>query len=225
MLLVTSTPRQPVLSSLYLRYLDDENTAGFVQAVSQRYSVATLERLVVSGSRLTRRAASMALGFLGNYTSTAVLSQALQDQDKGVRLLAEAGVRELWCRDGSDSQRQQLKVVARLNSSEQFADAVDAASELIDAAPAFAEAWNQRAIALFNLQQYDDSIRDCKQALLINPQHFGAAIGLAHCLLEKNDAYGALEVFRQALEIHPDMEGVRAQVSFLEQALEERLED
>lgn len=216
--------RQPHLVVLYQQYLEDENTAGFVRAVSERYNVATLERLVTTGSRDVRRAAAMALGFLGDINSTAVMSRGLHDADQGVRLLSDAGVRELWCRDGSDDQRRQLRRLLRLNLSERFDEAVDAATEMLDTAPWFAEAWNQRGIAYFQLQQYEEAASDCRQALERNPHHFGAAVGLAHCHLELNDPYAALEAFRQALEINPDLEGVRHQVEFLEQSLEGRPE-
>lgn len=213
-----------MLTSLYLRYLEDENTAGFVDAVSQRYTVAVLERLALGGTQLARRAATMALGFLGDFQSTPVMTRALQDSDCGVRLLAEAGLRELWCRDGGDGQREQLRVIIHLNLSELYDDAAESADALIAAAPGFAEAWNQRAIAFYHLQQYAESARDCQQALTLNPHHYAAAVGLANCHLELNDPHAALDAFRQALHINPDMDSIRSQVEFLEQSLEERRE-
>ncbi len=224
LLVLPSTARQPHLVNLYQLYLNNEHTAGFVQAVSVRYSVATLERLSLSGSRLSRRAATMALGFLGDMRSNAVLSRGLHDADRGVRILAEAGLRELWCRDGSDDQRQQLRVIMRLNVAEAFDETVDAATQLIETAPWVAEAWNQRAIAYYHLQQYAEAVRDCRQALERNPLHFAAAVGLAHSHLELNEPYEALDAFRLAVEINPDLEGVRTQIQFLEQSLEGRLE-
>lgn len=219
-----STARQPHLVSLYQRYLNNEHTAAFVQAVADRYSVATLERLAQAGSRLSRRAATMALGFLGDFRSNAALSRCLHDSDRGVRILAEAGLRELWCRDGSEDHRQQLRVVMRLNVAEAFDETVDAATQLIKVAPNMAEAWNQRAIAYYNLQQYADAVRDCRQALERNPLHFAAAVGLAHSYLELNDPYEALDAFRLAIEINPDLDGVKGQIEFLEQSLEGRPE-
>ena len=217
-----TSSHNPILQTLYHRYLDDEDAATFVKAVSLRYCVGTLERLAEYGTRLSRRAAIMALGFLGSYDSNDVLGRALHDDDRGVRMLAENGVRDLWCRDGSDSQRQKLGVVIRLNASQQFDEAVDCATELIDEAPFFAEAWNQRAVAHYYLQNYEDSANDCQQTLELNPYHFGAAVGMAHCYLELGDGFAALECFRRALKLNPDMEGVRAQVQYLERSLEEK---
>ncbi len=43
---------------------------------------------------------------------------------------------------------------------------------------------------------------------------------MGHCYLELFDAVGALEWFRWALQVNPDMENVRAQVGYLQRTLE-----
>ena len=42
----------------------------------------------------------MALGFVGDFSQNAALGRALHDRDRGVRLLADNGIRQLWRRDG-----------------------------------------------------------------------------------------------------------------------------
>jgi tetratricopeptide (TPR) repeat protein len=218
---VTALPApSPILTEMYARYLDDENSASFISAVSQRYMIGTLERLAEFGRVASRRAATLALSLIGTYESNAVLGRALNDRDRCVRLIAENGLRDLWMRDGSEDQQSRLKVIVRLNSSQQFCEAADAATDLIDEAPFFAEAWNQRAIAFFQLDRFEESANDCHQALELNPYHFGAAVGMAHCYLQMNDAYAGLECFRRALKLNPDMEEIRSQADQLERMLE-----
>lgn len=213
-------PRRPHLTRLYRRYLASEDSAAFIKAVSERYTVATLERLMRHEARVARRAAVLALSFLAGYESNAVLGRALCDSDRGVRVIADNGIRELWLRAGSEVQRQRLAAIVRLNVSGQFERAADAATELIEEAPALAEAWNQRAIAYFHVDLYDDSANDCLQTLELNPYHFAAVVGMAHCYLALDDAIAALECFRRALKLNPDMEGIRAQVAYLKRTLE-----
>jgi tetratricopeptide (TPR) repeat protein len=212
--------RTPLLDRLYHGYLEDEDSAAFIHGVAQHYTTCTLERLATHGGRVTRRAAVLALGYIGQYESNAVLGRSLHDDDRGVRILAENGIRELWCRVGTESQRQQLSIIVRLNASQQYEQAIERASDLIEQAPVFAEAWNQRAIGHYQLGQYERSANDCHQALEINPYHFGAAVGMAHCYLELQDAFAALECFRRAIKLNPGMEDVRAQVEYLERQLE-----
>ena len=218
---VSDAPEKaPLLNAFYQYYLADETSAHFVAQVSKHYTLGTLGRLAEYGSRTTRRAAILAIGFLGGYESNEVLGRGLHDADRVGRLLSENSIRELWYRDGSLPQQQRLQAIIRLNNALRFDQAAREASELIQEADGFAEAWNQRAIAYYQLERYTESVRDCRQALQRNPYHFAAAVGMGHCYLEIFDAVAALECFRKALEINPDMENVRAQVGYLERTLE-----
>jgi len=214
-----AAPRTPYLESLYQWYLDDTDAATFISRVSAAYGVGTLERLAVCGGRSARRAAVLALGSLADYESNAVLGRALNDEDRGVRVLAENGLRSLWCRAGNDSQRRRLRRVVRANSARRYHEAMVRATELIAEAPWFAEAWNQRAIAYFGSGRYAESTEDCKQALEVNPYHFGAAAGMGQCYLQLGRPRLALESFRRALKLNPDLEGVRANVVALERSM------
>jgi tetratricopeptide (TPR) repeat protein len=218
---VTISNRIPLIDRLYLRYLDDQDSASLITDVSRHYLTSTLERLAEFGQRISRRGAVLALGFVGRYDSNTALGQALRDQDRVVRVLAENAIREVWYRDGSESQRHHLVIVTRLNHAFQFEEAMQMASLLIREAPRFAEAWNQRAIAHFRLGQYDLAANDCQQSLELNPFHFGSLVGMAHCYLEMGEAYAALECFRRSVQVNPGLEAVRGQIEFLERALEE----
>jgi tetratricopeptide (TPR) repeat protein len=214
--------RDALLKTYYQRYLSDQNSAALIKRISQRYTIGTLERLAEMAPRVTRRAAVLALGFVAGYESNAVLGRALTDRDRGVRTLAENGIRALWCRAGNDAQRQQLAIVIRTNAAGQYDEATVRATELIEEAPWFAEAWNQRAIANFGAKRFAESVRDCHQALEINPYHFGAAAGMGQCYLQLGNPGSALECFRRALRLNGDLEGVRASVVRLERARREK---
>jgi len=214
--------RTPQLDALYQRYLTNESSAHFVADVARYYTLGTLARLAESSLLTTRRAAVLAVGFLGDFRWNAVLGRALRDRDRVVRLLAEANIRELWCRDGSDFHQARLASVVRLNGCERFDKAAGESTRLIHAADWFAEAWNQRAIAYYRLERFGESLRDCREALARNPFHFAAAIGMGHCYLEMNNGLAALECLRLALQLNPDMENVRAQVDYLQRAFDEK---
>jgi tetratricopeptide (TPR) repeat protein len=145
----------------------------------------------------------------------------MNDEDRSVRLLAENGIRELWGRDGNVQQRNWLQRIMRLNRSSQYETARAETTALIDEAPWFAEAWNQRAISHYYLGHYRDAASDCHHTLELNPYHYAAAVGMAHCYLEMDEARSALECFRRAIKLNPDLEDVRTRISFLRQALKE----
>lgn len=211
--------RSAILKLWFEQYLENENTTRFLERVTRRYSTATLERLAVYGPRLTRRAAVMALGLVGGYDSNPVLGRALHDSDRGVRMLADNGIRLLWCRAGTEAQCRVLDSIVQLNTSSQHQEAAELATELIEEVASFAEAWNQRAIAFYCEDLFGESIFDCNQALELNPYHFGAAAGMGQCYLKLGDQVSALECFQRALKLNPNLEGVRANVIYLKRAL------
>jgi len=215
-------PRQPFLVLLYEQYLENQDSAGFISKVAHTYTQGTLERLTESPYPQIRRAAVLALGFLADYEANSVMGRALLDDDRTVRLLAENGIRNIWNRAGSEADRQQLTIIARLNAAQHYEEAIQRASQLIEKTPALAEAWNQRAIARFARGQYGDAIRDCHEALEINPYHFAAAAGMGHAYLRLNNPISALEAFRRALRLNPNLEGVRAQIARLTKLIEDR---
>ena len=214
-----TSQKTPRLLRFYQRYLRDAETGPFIKAISEHYTVGTLMRLAGSQSYSSRRAAVMAIGFLGGYECNPTLGRALHDDDRGVRMIAETGIRQVWGRAGNEVQRQQLAAVIRLNSTRHCGEALLRASQLIAQAPWYAEAWNQRAVAHFELGRFDESVRDCQQVLDLNPYHFAAAASMGQSQLEQNDPVSALESFRRALKINPDLEHVRAQVVHLKRAL------
>lgn len=215
-----SLPRS-YLSRAYDKYVGGQDAAVFIRDISRVYSQGTLQRLAEHDSARVRRAAVLALGFLGDYEVNATLGRALQDEDRTVRTIAEHGIRKVWTRDGDARQRRTLGVIIRLNTSQHFQAAIRRASELLKDAEWMAETWNQRAIAHFSLKHYDEAIHDCRQALELNPYHFAAAAGMGQAYLERGNTIAALESFRRALRLNPDLEAVRVQVARLVRRIEE----
>jgi tetratricopeptide (TPR) repeat protein len=95
------------------------------------------------------------------------------------------------------------------------------ATELIREAPEIAEAWNQRAIAHFQLREFDESIGDCHATLERNPFHFGAASGMGQSYFELGYLQPSLAAFERALELNPGLDSVRRSVERLRASLED----
>ena len=211
--------RKPLLDQFYREYLEDEVSSQFIANVSQHYTIETLERLCLNGPVISRRSATLALGFLGTYTSNPALGRALLDRDRAVRLLAEHGIRELWFREGDLSQQRELKTIARLNQSQEWDLALEKSNRLIESAPGIAESWNQRAIAQFNLEQFQESLADCEEAFSRNAFHYSSLVGKGHCFLNLDFVYEAVASFESAIEIHPGLESVRTHLQLLKKTL------
>ena len=182
--------------------------------------MGTLQRLAHAGGRICRRASVLAIGFLGNFDVNETMGAALVDDDRAVRLLADHGIRQIWSRQGNDSEQRLIHKLYRLNNQHRLDDVIDTATLLINRNPLLGEAWNQRAIAYCAEGEFEAAIADCRETMNCNRFHFPAAMGMAHCCLQVDQASMALECFRLALKLNPDLEGVRSHILHLEKIVE-----
>ncbi len=211
-------PRHPLLLRFYFDFLESEDSAAFIRAVTRNYTGDALERLSSSGDRTIRRAAVLALGLTADYTANEALGRALGDEDRAVRLLAENGLKAVWRRQGSAAQRARLERIRWTIRSGEFAAAVVDAGALLCGTPWIAEAWRQRGIAYFHQRRFHAALGDFQQTLELNSYHFAAAEGIGHCHRALNNPAAALESFQRALRLNPGLEGVRAQVHHLQRS-------
>lgn len=73
----------------------------------------------------------------------------------------------------------------------------------VDAAPGYAEAWNQRAFIYYLKGQPDKSLEDLEKVLALEPRHFGALSGKGRILMEQGRVRLGQQALRQAVAIHP----------------------
>jgi tetratricopeptide (TPR) repeat protein len=192
---------------------------AFRKKVQEKYTEGTLLRLLLNGEARSRRAAAYALGLLGSMPeANAPLASRLHDEDPEVQRLASDALWMLWFAAEAQPHCQELRRLVRLRDREQ---ALAGLTLLLQKAPLFAEAYNQRAIVEFRLRQFERSATDCEKALELNPHHFAALAGLGQCYRHLRRNKSALKAFRAALRINPRLDSVAAAIRDLEQALGE----
>ncbi len=189
---------------------------GFKKQVGKRYNLGTLQRLLGSHDPRARRAAVFALGQVGTMEVNASVAACLHDDDSEVSALAAEALWALWFHADTTAHNDALDRLVRLRDREKALAGID---RLIEQSPAFAEAYNQRAILMFRLKQFDRAVADCEKALQLNPLHYGALAGLGQCYLQMRKHRPALKAFRNALRINPHLGAVAEAVRALENAL------
>ena len=200
------------------RKRQEEGRQRFLHLAQARYTEGTLLRLLESPDVRARQAALLALGKVGGMGASEAAAARLRDEDAEVRQMAADALWGLWFRADSDENNQELQRLVRLRDRGKALTGLD---QLIEKAPQFAEAYNQRAILLFRLKQYDRSIADCEKALQLNPHHFGAQAGMAQSYMQLRKHKAALKSFRTALRLNPNLGGVAETIRALENALGE----
>jgi tetratricopeptide (TPR) repeat protein len=209
-------PAASLLVDYYETFLRDHDIEAFQRRVLARYAEGTLARALQMGDIQERRAAVLALGLVGGYQVNQAVGRALRDPDPAVRSLADNALWAIWFRADSPENNETLEQVRTLITRKRPDLATELATRLITRSPRFAEAYNQRAIALFMMEKFDESAADCRRVLELNPYHFGALGGLGQCYLRLNLRREALKTYRRALKLQPYSEGLREFVSTLE---------
>ena len=170
-----------------------------------------------------RRRGALGLETTGRMEDAPALIAALRDSDAKVRAIAEEALWAVWSRSG-DARVDDLFVrgVSEMGA-EHLSEAIATFTRVIQLRPDFAEGWNKRATALFLAGEYRRSLADCDEVMKRNPQHFGALSGYGQIYLRLDEPARALEYFRRALAVNPNLDGVQDLVDRLEELEAQRL--
>ena len=156
-----------------------------------------------------RRRGARGLAIVGRMEDAPKLIAALRDADERVRAVAELALWAVWSRSG-DARVDDLfsKGVAEMGE-QRFPEAIATFTRIIELKPGFAEGWNKRATAYFLAGEFRRSLMDCDEVIKRNPQHFGVLSGYGQIYLRLDQPEKALEYFRRALAVNPNLGGVQ----------------
>jgi tetratricopeptide (TPR) repeat protein len=169
-----------------------------------------------------RQRAAMNLAVVGRMQDVPALLSALRDRDEQVREMAERAVWAIWSRSGDSKVDGLFKRGLEQMEQDRLDDAIATFTRVIKLKPDFAEAWNKRATAYYFAGDYRRSLKDCDEVIKRNPVHFGALAGYGQIYVRLDRPEKALEYFRRALAVNPNLEGVESAIEELEALLAER---
>ncbi|MCR9086320.1 MAG: tetratricopeptide repeat protein [Rhodobacteraceae bacterium] len=150
------------------------------------------------------------------------LYDRLQDPELSNWEGVEDDIWAAWARSGSESIDLLLRRGQDALEEEDNEAAIEHFTAAIDHAPDFAEAYNGRATAFFQMERYGQSLADIEMVLALNPRHFGALTGLALILEALDQPEDALSAYRAVAAIHPHRPNVKDAIERLEAKLEGR---
>lgn len=193
-------------------YLVNSDATGLVRFLDQYWPISDLRDLLTCGHADAAKVAATCFSLVGTMDDNPYLAPLLHDEDATTCAVAEHAMWSIWFRAGRDMDNTNLQRVVRLISDNQLDAAILFLDGLIEAAPDFAEAYNQRAIAYFLKEEYLASLSDCGRTLELNPFHFGAIAGVGHCHASMGQLEFALEAYLRAIQMHPRLEGIRQSI-------------
>ena len=148
------------------------------------------------------------------------LFEGLKGADPAAAAQIENRIYALWSQSGSPSMDLLLTRGREALEAGDMVLAIRHFTALIDHAPDFAEGYNGRATAHFQLGRYGLSLEDIRQTLRLNPRHFAAMSGLALILEEIDRPEDALAAWREVEKLHPNREGLKEAIRRLERQVE-----
>lgn len=144
------------------------------------------------------------------------LFQQLREAEPNEVSRIEGQIVTEWGRSGSAAMDLLLRRGEDALDEGNPATAVEHFTALVDHAPDFAEGYNGRAAAYYQLGLYGPAIDDLRQVLVLEPRHFIAMIGVASILEELERPEDALEVWQRVAEYSPADVEVAAMIERLE---------
>lgn len=181
-------------------------------------ALAALENVVPE-----RRAEAVAwIAAHGRMADQPLLLKRLRDSEDAVRRLAERGLWALWSRSGDAAIDRLMESGGELMQAGRHQEAIAVFTEIIRRKPSFAEGWNKRATAYFLAGDFKRSLADCDEVMKRNPSHFGALSGYGQIYFQLEQYDEAVEYWRRALEVNPNMQGVEGSIRRVEELLKEK---
>lgn len=199
--------------------LESGNADQLAALVRDRWSSHEIAGLLDHENVDIRCAAALVVGLIGDRDDARSLAKCLHDQDDTVCEMAEHGLWSLWFRACGDAAVESFAKGLSLLESESYDEAVEAFEEAIALDPTFAEAHNQCAIAHYFLGQWRHGIKHSMKAVELMPSHFGAMASAGHCYTQLEDFQSAVDCYKRAMNINPNMPAIAGAILRLEQKL------
>lgn len=199
---------------------DDDN--GLRKYLDSQCPRSTLTALLTGPELRLVKASVASLAARGTMAETPSLARLLHHPDAEASALAEDALWSIWLRAGNPEANGLVAEAIEEMNAGHYGRAVVRLDRAIRTSPGFAEAYNQRAIALYLAEKHLRSVADCRRTLALNPWHFGAAAGLGHCYAQLALYERAIDAYHAALKLHPRLDGVRLAVEHVREILHVR---
>ena len=162
------------------------------------------------------------LARVGTMADAERLINRMGDSAEPVREAAEAALWEIWNRSGDPAVDKLFAKGVLQMQVQALDDALATFSLIVRRKPGFAEGWNKRATIYFLLGRNQESLKDCDEVLKRNRHHFGALSGAGQIHLKLGNAEKALDFFRRAVDVNPNLDAAARIIPLLEEHLREK---
>ena len=197
--------------------LERKDLNGLLSLLHSRWTCDQLRSLLHSNHLDAKKVSLLAVGLVGTPKTAPELAVELRHPDPMVNEMAEHALWSVWFRSGTPQANHELARGAQAIERREFEHAITHFTRAIEINPEFAEPYNQRAIANYLRERYEESIPDCERAVERMPCHFGALSGMGHCYAHLGKRREAVEAYERALEVNPHLDCIRQTIEHLKE--------
>ena len=104
-----------------------------------------------------------------------------------------------------------------------YFEALQIFTKIINLDPSWAEAWNKRATVLYMLGDYESSQEDINKVLSLEERHFGALAGQGLVNIKLENYEKAIQSYKRAQEIYPAMQSPKTMIKQIEKLIKQQL--
>ena len=187
-------------------YLSVYDEKGFHRYIANHWTTEELINLLESTDVDDVKVAATSLGILCDVSAIKPLIRMLSHENAVVSAMAEYSIWTIWFEMNGKHAATQLR---RACYEPDYRKACNIVNELINLYPDWAEAYNQRAIIHYKSEYYIYAQNDCLHTLSLFPDHFGSLSTLGHTCAKLGKYEGAIMCYRNVMNIHPRMSGIR----------------
>jgi tetratricopeptide (TPR) repeat protein len=146
---------------------------------------------------------------------------AVTDDDREGELI-QAAIWTLWLNSGDPRTDALMMRGIQAIDARDLQTAEQIFTEMVEKKPKFAEGWNKRATVRYLAHDYEGSLADIGKTLALEPRHFGAlsGLGMVNMALGRDEA--ALEAFKRAFALYPNLPGAQEQMREIEERIKGR---
>lgn len=133
-----------------------------------------------------------------------LFSELQAAQTEAAARVAEDAIWRMWMAQGPTADvRIAVAEAMRAREAYDWDKALTLLDGVVEAAPDYAEGWNQRAFIHFLRDDFDASLADLDRALELEPLHFAALAGKATVLMRQGRVELGQKALREAIAIDP----------------------
>lgn len=199
--------------------LEAKDLEGLLCHLKKNYTPDQITSLLSCPCDDARKVAALALALVGRKCCIPAVAERLKDTDPMTNQMAEHALWSIWFRCGAPAANAELAHGAQCLTDRRFECAFEHFNRAIEISPDFAEPYNQRAIAHYLQENFEQSLKDCETAVSLMPCHFGAWAGLGHCSAHLGKPQEAIRCYQQALKINPHLDCIRQAICELKKQL------